>query len=381
MSIQPPTDPSSVILHPSPIPYDALLLVSFGGPEKPDDVMPFLENVVRGKRVPRERLLEIAARYGLFGGMSPANEQNRALLRALVAELNARGPRLAVYWGNRNWHPLLADTVREMADDGVRRALAFVTSPFGSYPGCRQYLEDIQRAREAVGKEAPQIDKLRLFYNHPGFIEPMAERARAALDAIPAERRGVARLVFSAHSLPLDMARQSPYRQQLDEACRLVAERIGRAEWDLVFQSRSVAGKGDRHLLPERPEGCSAQKVPVTFSGPGGQPWLEPDLQDHLRRLHEEGSVRDVVLVPIGFISEHMEVVYDLDVEAAGLCEELGIHMVRAGVVGTHPRFVAMIRELVCERIEEQPTRLALGTLGPSPDVCPADCCLTRPSP
>ena len=240
-----------------------------------------------------------------------------------------------------------------MADDGVRRALAFVTSAFGSYPGCRQYLDDIQGAREAVGEKAPQIDKLRLFYNHPGFIEPMAERVQAALDVIPADRRGAARLVFSAHSLPVAMARQSPYRQQLDEACRLVSERIGRAQWDLVFQSRSA--------VPQ-------------------QPWLEPDLGDHFRRLHEEGPTRDVVLVPIGFVSEHMEVVYDLDVEAAGLCEELGIHMVRARLVGTHPRFVAMIRELVCERIEEHPTRLALGTLGPSPDECPVDCCLTRPA-
>ncbi len=339
-------------------------------------MVPFLENVTRGKNVPRERLLQVAERYRLFHGISPINEQNRALLRALVAELNAHGPHLAVYWGNRNWHPLLPDTLQQMADDGVRRALAFVTSAFGSYPGCRQYLEDIQQAREAVGPQAPQVEKLRLFFNHPGFIEAMAHRVLAALEEIPAERRQAARLVYTAHSLPVDMAQSSPYQKQLAEACRLVSERIGRTGWDLVYQSRSAAGKGDRHLLPERPEGCFAQKVPVTFSGPGEQQWLEPDIKDHLLRLHETGSVKDVVLVPIGFLSEHIEVVYDLDVEAVGLGEQLGISVVRAGVVGTHPRLVTMIRELIQERIAECPTRLAMGTLGPWPDDCPAGCCV-----
>ena len=344
-----PLQPSSFIPHPSTFPYDALLLVSFGGPERPEDVLPFLENVVRGKNVPRERLLQVAERYRLFGGTSPINEQNRALLRALVAELNVHGPPLAVYWGNRNWHPLLPDTVQQMAEDGVRRALAFVTSAFGSYSGCRQYLEDIQRAREAAGPQAPQIDKLRLFFNHPGFIEAMAQRVLAALGQIPGERRQAARLVYTAHSLPVQMAQSSPYQSQLEEACRLVSERIGRADWDLVFQSRS---------------------------GPPQQPWLEPDVKDHLRRLHETGSVRDVVLVPIGFLVEHMEVIYDLDVEAAGLGEQLGMNLVRAGVVGAHPRFVTMIRELIQERIAECPTRLAVGTLGPWPDVCPPECCV-----
>lgn len=337
-------------LHPSPLaPYSALLLVSFGGPERPDDVMPFLENVVRGKRVPRERLQEVAQRYDLFGGVSPINEQVRALLRALIAELNAHGPPLAVYWGNRNWHPFLADTLREMAEDGVRRALAFVTSAFGSYPGCRQYLEDIGRAQEPIGAQAPQIDKLRLFFNHPGFIEAVAERAAAALQEISPERRLAARVVYTAHSLPLEMARCCPYERQLGEACRLVSERLGRSGWDLAFQSRS---------------------------GPPKEPWLGPDVKDHLRSLHGRGEVRDVVLVPIGFLVEHMEVVYDLDVDAIGLGDELGIHVVRAGTAGTRPRLVTMIRELVEERFAEHPTRLALGTLGPSPDACPSGCCL-----
>jgi len=354
MSRSPPIHHSSFSIHHSPAPYDALLLVSFGGPEKPEDVLPFLENVVRGKNVPRERLLQVAERYRLFGGASPINEQNRALLRALVAELNAHGPPLAVYWGNRNWHPLLPDTLQQMADDGIRRALAFVTSAFGSYPGCRQYLEDVQRAREAAGPQAPQVEKLRLFFNHPGFIEAMADRVLAALEEIPAERRQAARLAYTAHSLPVQMALSSPYQTQLAEACRLVSERIGRAEWDLVYQSRSAAGRGPP------------------------QAWLESDVKDHLRRLQEAGSVKDVVLVPIGFVSEHIEVVYDLDVEAVGLGEQLGISVVRAGVVGTHPRFVTMIRELIQERIAECPTRLALGTLGPWPDDCPAGCCVPQ---
>ncbi len=341
--------PSSFILHPSS--YDAFLLVSFGGPEKRDDVLPFLENVLRGKRVTRQRMLEIAEHYYLFDGLSPLNAQNRALLAAVVAELNARGPRLPVYWGNRNWHPLLADAVQQMTDDGIRRALALVTSAFGSYSGCRQYLEDIGQARQAVGPQAPQIDKLRLFFNHPGFIEATADRVRAAFEAVPPDRRAPARLIYTAHSIPRAMAEFSAYETQLREACRLVSQAVGRAEWDLVYQSRS---------------------------GPPAQPWLEPDVGDFLVRLHRGGGVRDVVLVPIGFLAEHMEVIYDLDVEVAGLCESLGLSLVRAGVVGTHPRFVAMIRELIEERIAAQPSRLALGDLDPSPDECPPGCCLTQ---
>ena len=212
-------------LRPPPSDYDALLLVSFGGPEGPDDVMPFLENVVRGKDVPRERLLAVARQYESFGGCSPANDQSRALLAAIVGQLNAHGPRLPVYWGNRNWHPLLDDAVGQMAEDGVRHALAFVTSAFGSYPTCRQYLEDIERTRAAVGPDAPQIDKLRLFYNHPGFIEATAERVVEAFAEIPPERRDRARLIYTAHSIPAAMAARSPYEHQLREACRLVSER------------------------------------------------------------------------------------------------------------------------------------------------------------
>jgi ferrochelatase len=333
------------------LPYDAFLLVSFGGPEGPDDVMPFLENVTRGRSIPAERLREVAEHYELFGGESPINAQNRALLAAITAELNARGPHLAVYWGNRNWHPMLSDTVREMAADGVRRALAFVTSAFGSYSSCRQYLEDIQRAREAAGPEAPVIDKLRLFYNHPGFIEAMGDRVGRALRSLDEARRAAATLLFTAHSIPQAMADRSPYVAQLEEACRLVAEAVGHAEWSLAYQSRS---------------------------GPPHQPWLGPDVGDFLIRRHREQPIRDLVLVPIGFLSEHMEVIYDLDVEVAGLCEELGIGLTRSSVVGTHPRFVTMIAELVRERIDPAAPRLALGSHAPWPDRCGEECCPPR---
>ena len=327
--------------------YDALLLLSFGGPERSEDVIPFLENVLRGKRVPKERMLEVAEHYFLFEGVSPINEQNRVLLTALIPELTTHGINMPLYWGNRNWHPLLTDTVRQMTEDGVHRALAFVTSAFASYSGCRQYLEDIERARNEIGPGAPEIDKLRLFHNHPGFIEPMTERVVEALDSMGEPARTSARLVFTAHSLPVAMSNACAYVAQLRDACQLVAERAGRPEWDLVYQSRS---------------------------GPPSQPWLEPDVCDHLRKLGRDGC-KDVVLVPIGFLSEHMEVIYDLDVEATQVSEEAGINLARASVVGCHPRFVSMIRELIQERLDQTPKRLSLGTLGISPDRCGEDCC------
>ncbi len=328
--------------------YDAVLLLSFGGPEGRDDVMPFLENVLRGRDVPRERLLEVAHHYDLFGGKSPINGQNRALLAALRADFDAHGLHLPLYWGNRNWHPLLADTLRAMQRDGVRRALGFVTSAYGSYSGCRQYLEDVARAREAVGEGAPEVSKLRLFYDHPLFVEACAERLRDAL-----ARAGRARLLFTAHSIPLVMASTSRYEDQLRETCGLVARAVGRGDsWELVFQSRS---------------------------GPPSQPWLEPDVLARLRRLHAEGA-REVVLAPIGFVSDHMEVVYDLDTEAQGLARELGLTLVRAATVGTHPAFVTMVRELVEERLDPQAPRRTLGALPRPGDTC-ADACCPAPPP
>jgi ferrochelatase len=329
--------------------YDALLVVSFGGPEGPDDVIPFLENVLRGKNVPRERMLQVAEHYYHFGGKSPINDQNRALISALERELKEHGIDLPIYWGNRNWHPMLADTVRRMQTDGIRRALAFATSALGSYSGCRQYLEDIERAQVEVGAGAPEIDKLRTFHNHPRFIEAMAYRVRTALDSIPAGARDAAAVVYTAHSIPLSMAEASPYVQQLTESIRLVSESLGRTPGPLVYQSRS---------------------------GAPGQPWLEPDICEYLRAQHAKGCLSDAVIVPIGFLSDHMEVVYDLDTEAAHVCQELGIHLVRAGTAGGHPAFLSMIRELILERTSDSERR-ALGILGAGPDVCAEGCCPT----
>jgi ferrochelatase len=335
--------------------YDALLVVSFGGPEGMDDVMPFLANVLRGRNVPESRMREVAHHYERFGGVSPINGQNRRLIGALERELAGEGPRLPVYWGNRNWHPLLADTLRQMRDEGIKNALAFVTSAYSSYSGCRQYREDIERARGAVGPGVPRVEKLRAFYNHPGFVGPNVENLRAALGRIPEERRAAARVAFTAHSVPAAMAAGCDYERQLLETCRLVAEGAGAGRWRLVFQSRS---------------------------GPPTQPWLEPDICDHLRALKGEGA-QDMVVAPVGFISDHMEVLYDLDTEAKQLSEELGLNMIRAATVGTHPDFVRMIRELIIERLDPAAPRRALGTFGPSHDVCAVDCCLpgtSRPS-
>ena len=326
--------------------YDALLLIAFGGPEQPADVIPFLENVLRGRNVPRDRMLEVAEPYYHFGGVSPINGQMRELIPLLQAELRVHGPHIPVYWGNRNWAPMLADTLRQMQAAGVRRAAAFVMSAYSSYSGCRQYLEDIARAREAVGPAAPEIDKLRVFYNHPGFIEPVAGYVRDAFAQIPETRRRAAALVYTAHSVPVSMAANSRYEAQLREACRLVSERLGRPDWRLVFQSRS---------------------------GPPSQLWLGPDIGDFLGELHAAGA-RDAVVVPIGFISDHMEVLYDLDTEARELCGKLGLNLVRAATVGNHPAFVSMIRELLLERMGELPPR-SLGDQGASHDVCDPDCC------
>jgi protoporphyrin/coproporphyrin ferrochelatase len=333
--------------------YDAVLILSFGGPEQREDVIPFLENVLRGRNVPRERMLEVAEHYYHFGGKSPINDHNRALIAGLETELAREGRRMPVYWGNRNWHPYLADTLRQMRADGVERALAFATSVFSSYSGCRQYLEDIERARSEAGVGAPQIEKLRSFYNHPLFIEAQADRVREALDQIPANKDADARIVYTAHSVPLAMAQSSDYQKQLDESCRLVSDSLGLGSWQLAYQSRS---------------------------GPPGQPWLEPDIGDVLRGLEPGGSV---VVVPIGFISDHMEVMYDLDTEARAVAGERGLHMLRAATVGVHPEFLLMIRELIMEKTVQAEPR-AVGKYGPSQDVCRADCCPApprRPSP
>jgi protoporphyrin/coproporphyrin ferrochelatase len=341
--------------------YDAFLLVSFGGPEGPDDVMPFLENVTRGRGIPPERLAAVAEHYHAFGGVSPINQQCRDLLAAVRADFAANGLSLPLYWGNRNWSPYLTDTVRAMADDGVRRAVAFVTSAYSSYSSCRQYLDDIERARAAVGPDAPRIDKIRRFFNHPGFIEPFAANARAALASLPAGVREDAHLVFTAHSIPVAMADSSGpsggrrYVTELTEAARLIAERVGAARhpWTLAYQSRS---------------------------GPPSQPWLEPDVRDHLTELAKSGTVA-VVVIPVGFVSEHMEVVHDLDLEAAHTADCLGLAFARAATPTAHPRFASMVTELVRERLAlpDDPGPAGepafLGTMGMPSQECPAGCC------
>lgn len=325
---------------------DAILLVGFGGPEGPDDVTPFLENVLRGRVASPDRMREVAGHYEAFGGVSPINAQMRALRTALEAELAQHGPPLPVYWGNRNWHPMLRETLARMSEDGIRHALAFVTSAYSSYSGCRQYLEDIRRAREALGASAPEVGKLRVFYDHPGFVAAHADHVRAALRQVAEPGRGGARLLFTAHSLPAVMAAGSDYELQLREACRLVADALGRERFDLAFQSRG---------------------------GPPTQAWLGPDVEERLRALAAEG-VRDVVVSPIGFVSDHMEVLYDLGISAAALARTLGLNLVRAATPGTHPAFVAMIRELILERTAGA-ARRGLGRLPPRPGDCPPDCC------
>jgi ferrochelatase len=328
--------------------YDALLVQSFGGPEGMDDVIPFLENVTRGRNVPRERLMEVAEHYEHFGGVSPINAQNRALIAALERELAAHGIDLPIYFGNRNWHPFLRETIAQMKGDGVRHVLVFVTSAYSSWSGCRQYREDLARNLEALGETQMRFDKIRVFYNHPGFVGPMVRGVREALDAIPAERRGAVGVVFTAHSIPLSMAQGCAYERHLAETCRLVAEGAEVSRYRLAWQSRS---------------------------GPPQVPWLEPDILDVLDELHQQGT-RDVVVLPIGFISDHLEVLYDLDLEAREKAEALGMTMVRVPTVGTDAEFVAMIRELVEERMTGYPDRRAIGRFGPNHDICPVNCCL-----
>jgi ferrochelatase len=328
--------------------YDAILVVSFGGPESKEDVIPFLETVLRGRNVPRERLLTVAEHYYHFEGKSPINEQIRELMAALQTELQANGPKLPIYWGNRNWHPFLAETLKKMKEDGVRRAIAFVTSAYSSYSGCRQYRENIAQAQAEVGAVAPEVDKLRAFFNHPLFIEATVERVHDALQAVPLHASSNVRIVYVAHSIPLSMAHTSDYVKQLEEVRRLVSAELKHSNNVLVYQSRS---------------------------GAPGQPWLEPDILDYLRKVKAESQVSAVVIAPISFISDHMEVLYDLDIEARQLCDSLGLPMTRAKTAGVHPKFIAMIRELILERIDPQQPRRALGTLGPRGDVCAEDCC------
>jgi protoporphyrin/coproporphyrin ferrochelatase len=335
--------------------FDALLVLSFGGPEGPEDVRPFLENVVRGRGVPPERLDAVEEHYRHFGGVSPLNARNRELIAAVGERVE-----LPVYFGNRNWHPMVEDTVAEMARAGVRRALVFATSAYGGYSACRQYLEDIIRARTTVGEGAPELVKLRHFFDHPQFVTANADAVRAARATLPAEVREHARLVFTAHSVPTaaDAAAGPPeegghrYSRQVADAARLVAAELGEAEHDVVWQSRS---------------------------GPPQVPWLEPDILDHLEALHARG-VPAVVVAPVGFVSDHVEVIWDLDTEARELAGRLGMGFARAATAGPDPRFADMVAELVAEHLHAAAPR----SLGAVPGggctvngaLCAVDCCL-----
>jgi len=339
---------------------DAVMVLSFGGPEGPDDVMPFLRNVTKGRNVPDERLAVVASQYAQFGGRSPINDHNRELVSALESELGRSGSPLPVYWGNRNWDPYVNDAVQQMADDGVTQAWVFATSIFGSYSGCRQYSEDLERAAKAVGAKAPRLTKLRLFYNHPGFIESMADRLDTRLSAAgvsPSQLSagGDTRLLFTAHSLPESMAASCNYVDQLHEAASLVVAGFGLTsnDFDVVYQSRS---------------------------GPPTIPWLEPDINDHLADIASSTPTKGVVVAPIGFVSDHAEVLFDIETQARATATDLGLDFWRVPTVGNHPRFVTMISELIGEQRSGGP-RLALGSDGPWPDQCaPGHCqAATRP--
>lgn len=339
--------------------YDALLLLSFGGPEKSADVRPFLENVTRGRGVPPERLDEVVEHYLHFGGVSPINRLNRDIIAAIEREFSSAGIELPVYFGNRNWHPMVEDTVARMRDDGVRSALVFPTSAWGGYSGCRQYHEDVTRARAAVDG-APDLTKLRQYYDHPLMVAAFADAITAARSELPESQRDGARLVFTAHSVPVAAdATGGPraeggglYSRQVAEAARLCAAAVGAADHDLVWQSRS---------------------------GPPQVPWLEPDICDHLDAVAAAGASA-VIVCPVGFVSDHLEVIWDLDTEARDRAAELGLGFARAGTPGTDPRFAAMVAELVAERVDGVPAR-RLGTeplygVGTNGTLCAPDCCV-----
>jgi ferrochelatase len=347
--------------------YDALLLVSFGGPEGVDDVVPFLQNVTRGRDIPEERLRGAGRHYFHFGGVSPINAQNRAFLDAVRDHFAETGLDLRIYWGNRNWTPYLADAIEQMRADGVRRALAFFTSAYSSYSGCRQYRENLADAARAVGEGAPQIDRIGAYFNHPGFVGPFVDATVEAVQKLADAERSDVRLVFTTHSVPVSMAENSgsvnanhtgqplgAYVLQHRVVAELVSRAVGDAvgadlPWHLVYQSRS----GAPHI-----------------------PWLEPDIDSHLRAIADSGATAAVV-VPIGFVSDHMEVMWDLDTQARAAADEVGLAMVRVATPGTDPRTVAMVAELVRERLDATPTadRLRVGSLPATADCCPSDCC------
>ncbi len=334
--------------------YDAILIVSFGGPEGMEEVMPFLDNVLRGKGVPEERKLEVAHHYEIFGGVSPINAQNRELTALVNESLKEKEIELPVFLANRNTEPFIPDVLKQCQESGYQNLLVYVTSAFSSYSGCRQYRENLMDAQAALDGDVPRFDKIRVFFNHPLFIETVSDNVASSIEKLPEEAQADVRVVFTAHSIPMAMANSSKYTEQLQEAARLVAERLEIANWDLVYQSRS---------------------------GPPSMPWLEPDICDHLDALKASG-IKSVVVSPLGFVSDHLEVLFDLDMEAREHAAGLGLNYVRAATPGNDPRMIEMIVELIRERLEDWPERRTIGRLPAKHDVCPADCCqaMKRPT-
>lgn len=326
--------------------YDAIMVLSFGGPEGHADVMPFLERVTAGRNIPRERLLDVAEHYHAVGGISPINAQNRDVITRLSVVLAQRGIHLPIYFGNRNWHPLVSDTVAQMRDAGITSVLTFVTSGFSSYSGCRQYREDIGAACAAY-PDAPRFDKIRVYYNHPRFIAAQVALLRDGYTSSPSTGTKV---LFSAHSIPVSMARQCAYEAQLHEASRLIATAVGVDDYAVVYQSRSGA--------------------PHT-------PWLEPDINDAIRVAHDAGY-QHIVVVPLGFMSDHMEVIHDLDHEARDTAVSLGMSFQRIPSVSQHPLFIEMIADLIAERLSGTTERMRIGDMPANPDICLTNCCLPR---
>ena len=331
--------------------FDSLLLLSFGGPENSDDVMPFLRNVTAGRGVPDERLAVVAEQYELFGGKSPINELNQQLLSALDEELVSRGHEMATFWGNRNWHPFVTDTIADLKSLGHTSTVCLVTSAFSSYSGCRQYHEDLDRARNEV-PGAPNIERVRVYWDHPDFLGTAAELLAESRDA--AGLSSETPVLHSAHSLPLSMAANCDYQQQLNEAASIVNELAGmRGPYEVVFQSRS---------------------------GPPSVPWLTPDIDQRIHELAEQGT-QELLVHPLGFVADHMEVLFDLDTQSAAAAKEADVKMVRTPTVGTHPRFVSMLVDLVEEAAGLRADRPSLSKSGPRPDKCNSQCCPapTRP--
>ncbi|MFJ3394328.1 ferrochelatase [Leifsonia aquatica] len=351
-----------------PVAYDAILLAGFGGPEGQDDVIPFLRNVTRGRGIPEERLEEVAHHYRHFGGVSPINDQNRELKAALEAELASRGIDLPVLWGNRNWDPYIEDALEEAQEQGFTKLIAIATSAYSSYSSCRQYREDFARVLEETGLEGTiQIDKVRQFFDHPGFVEPFIEGVKNAVTELQEKIPGIdpateIRILYSTHSIPsTDAAKSGPAERGFGEGGAYAAQHLAVAEvvsqaatggvigWDLVYQSRS---------------------------GPPSMPWLEPDINDRIAELPATG-VKAVIIVPLGFVSDHMEVLWDLDNEAMESSEENGLVAVRVPTPGTHAKYVKGLVDLVLERRDGVPVdqRPALTDLGPWYDVCRPGCC------